>query len=208
MRRSNRKTILLSNIIILAILILLLSFAFLFFDSNNATARHEERKDINPIQQEKIPVDIPLEEIVGYLNPPNELTLFPCSDCHGEDLPPNPERRELWEPHDEIPGKLINHDEENRWCLDCHDENNRDKLRHVNGKLIDFEEYYKICEPCHQSIFREWKAGVHNRVTGNWNGEKQYWHCTQCHDPHNPPFKSLEPSPPPRRPEEVYIKLK
>ena len=148
----------------------------------------------------EVPFDKPFEEIVGSLAPNTEYELFPCSDCHDEDWETDFERRELDEPHDELPGKFSNHDSENRWCLDCHAARNRDRLRLINGKLIKFNEYYRVCEQCHKKIVREWKVGVHGKRTGNWNGEKQHWQCTQCHDPHNPPFKALEPMPAPRSP--------
>ncbi len=147
-----------------------------------------------------VPFDKPVEEIVGSLAPMTEYELYPCTDCHDEDWETDTDIRELDEPHDEIPGKFANHDSENRWCLDCHSANNRDKLRLINDKLIEFNEYYRVCEQCHKRIIREWKMGVHGKRTGNWNGEKLYWQCTQCHNPHNPPFKAIEPMPAPRRP--------
>ncbi len=147
-----------------------------------------------------VPYDRPVEEIISSLAPMTEYELFPCTDCHDEDWEADTERRELDEPHDEVPGKFLNHDSENRWCLDCHSTSNRDKLRLINGILIPFNEYYRVCEQCHKGVVREWKMGVHGKRTGNWNGEKQHWQCTQCHDPHNPPYKALEPMPAPRRP--------
>ena len=148
----------------------------------------------------EVPYDRPIEEIVKSLAPMTEYDLFPCTDCHDEDWETDFDKRDLDEPHDEIPGKFVNHDSENRWCLDCHSANHRDRLRLINGKLIKFNEYYRVCEQCHKGVVREWKMGVHGKRTGNWNGENQHWQCTQCHDPHNPPFKALEPMPAPRKP--------
>ena len=147
-----------------------------------------------------VPFDKPFEEITASLAPMTEYELFPCSDCHDEEWETDTDIRDLDEPHDEIPGKFLNHDSDNRWCLDCHSANNRDKLRLINGKQIEFNEYYKVCEQCHKKILREWKMGVHGKRTGSWNGEMQQWQCTQCHNPHNPPFQALEPMPAPRRP--------
>ncbi|MBL7031846.1 MAG: hypothetical protein ISR97_01540 [Nitrospira sp.] len=147
-----------------------------------------------------VPYDKPVEDILSSLAPMTEYDLFPCSDCHDEEWETDAEKRDLDEPHDEIPGKFSNHDSENRWCLDCHSDTSRDKLRLINGNLIEFNEYYRVCEQCHKKVIREWKMGVHGKRTGNWNGEKQHWQCTQCHDPHNPPFKAVEPMPAPRRP--------
>src|SRR4030066_134927 len=46
---------------------------------------------------------------------------------------PNPVKRELADWHQDI-SEMFNHDKENRWCLDCHDFNNRDSLRLASGK--------------------------------------------------------------------------
>jgi len=181
----------------------LISLTLFSSDSNIAIAGHEETSHETP--KEEVPFDRPVEEIAKNLAPMNELILFPCSDCHDEDWEVDPERRELDEPHDETPGKFVNHDSENRWCLDCHSPNNRDKFRLINGKVVDFNEYYRVCEQCHKRIYREWKMGIHGKRTGSWNGEKQYFHCAQCHDPHDPPFKPIKPEEAPKKPKEIRV---
>jgi hypothetical protein len=132
--------------------------------------------------------------------PPFSEDIFPCSDCH-EDMDVNPERRELEDFHEEI--QIINHNESERWCLDCHNPDNRDVLRLVNGKLISFEESYFLCGQCHGTIFRDWKAGIHGRRTGEWNGKKTYRLCVHCHNPHQPRFQPLAPKPPPIKPKDI-----
>jgi hypothetical protein len=133
--------------------------------------------------------------------PPPVLSsdIFPCSDCHAE-LEPNSTRREL-EFHTEI--KIIGHAEHERWCLDCHDADDRDKLRLLNGTEAEFIKSYRLCGQCHGTIYKDWRAGVHGKRTGKWDGPKQYLLCTACHNPHNPRFKSLVPKPVPVRPEET-----
>jgi hypothetical protein len=131
--------------------------------------------------------------------PPFSEGAFPCSDCHDPDmLPANPVRRELRIAHQEIE---LRHDQEHRWCLDCHDAENRDQLHLANGELIPFEESYRLCGQCHGDKLRDWRAGVHGRRTGDWDGEKSYLLCVHCHDSHQPRFQLLEPEPPPLRPE-------
>lgn len=132
--------------------------------------------------------------------PPFSEGIFPCSDCHAE-IEANPTRRELTE-HTEI-AKSFNHAADQRWCLDCHNPDDRDKLRLVSGALIPFEESYYLCGQCHGTIFRDWKAGLHGKRTGEWNGKKVYRLCVHCHNPHTPRFKPIIPLPPPTRPEEV-----
>jgi hypothetical protein len=135
--------------------------------------------------------------------PPFSEDIFPCSECH-EDIEPNPERREL-EEHTEI-AETFDHAKEQRWCLDCHNANDRDKLRLVNNKLISFEESYYLCGQCHGTIFRDWKAGVHGKRTGEWNGKKTYRLCVHCHNPHSPRFKPIKPLPPPIKPGQIKNK--
>ena len=129
-----------------------------------------------------------------------EETGKPCSGCHNDELRPNPVRREL-STHD---GIHLKHDEEHRWCLDCHDAQNRDKLRLASGALIDFTESYRLCGQCHGDKYRDWRYGIHGRRTGYWDstkGEKEYLLCVHCHDSHAPKYKPIGPKPPPIRPE-------
>ena len=128
--------------------------------------------------------------------PPFSEGIFPCSGCH-EGQPPNRTRRQLTEMHDDI---VLRHDEEHRWCLDCHDAANRDVLHLAGGAPVPFEESYRLCGQCHGDKYRDWRAGVHGRRTGNWDGEKQYLLCVHCHDSHSPHFKPIKPLPPPLPP--------
>jgi len=130
--------------------------------------------------------------------PPLNEDTFPCSMCHSE-METNPDRREMEEFHDDI---VFEHDEENRWCLDCHDAENRDMLHTAGGELIDFKESYKLCGQCHGPKLRDWKAGIHGRRTGNWNGKKEYLLCAHCHDPQSPKFPKMKPEPAPHKPGE------
>lgn len=135
-----------------------------------------------------------------FLTPAPPLTpgIFPCSQCH-KLMPVNRQQRKLEMMHQEI---VLKHMPEG-WCFDCHNPDNRDKLRLANGRLVRFEESYYLCGQCHGTILRDWKAGLHGKRTGNWNGEKQYRLCVHCHLPHDPVFKSLEPMPPPARPGDI-----
>jgi hypothetical protein len=134
-------------------------------------------------------------EHVDVPPPPFSDGIFPCSFCHA-DLKTNRTRRVI-EDHSDI---VLKHDEEHRWCLDCHDADNRDFLHLASGERVPFEESYRICGQCHGEKYRDWRAGVHGRRTGQWNGQKGYLLCVNCHSPHQPIFKSLAPQPAPRRP--------
>ncbi len=139
--------------------------------------------------------DIPKKFLVPP--PPFSPGIFPCSQCH-QGMPVNKHPRKL-QFHENITLKHM----PGGWCFDCHNPDNRDKLRLANGKLISFDESYYLCGQCHGTILREWKAGLHGKRTGMWNGEKQYRLCVQCHWPHEPRFKPIKPFPPPVRPTDI-----
>lgn len=134
--------------------------------------------------------------------PPFSEDIFPCSECHDAEWETNQERRVL-DMHEEIV-ESFDHDSENRWCLDCHNVDNRDYLKLASGKLVSYDESYLLCGQCHGDKLRDWKVGVHGKRTGEWNGKKQYLLCVHCHNPHSPKFESRKPLPPPVRQEDIY----
>lgn len=149
--------------------------------------------------------------------PPFSEGIFPCMECHKDQK--DPKRRELGF-HDEQQA-VFDHDAEHRWCLDCHDLQNRDVLRLANGDHVPFTESYRLCGQCHGDKFRDWRAGVHGKRVGQWDGAKTYLLCVSCHNPHSPRFKGVKeitvdgkltvaptlemirPEPRPRKPEEL-----
>jgi hypothetical protein len=155
------------------------------------------------------------EPLIQAEPPPFSEGIFPCSACHADQK--NPEQRELAF-HDEQAG-ILSHGE--RWCLDCHDLDDRDVLRLANGGKVPFTESYRLCGQCHGDKLRDWKIGVHGKRTGHWDGAKTYFLCVNCHDPHKPRFEGVvtvevggkkttrythdgvKPEPRPRRPEEM-----
>jgi hypothetical protein len=139
-----------------------------------------------------------LSLVEEYAPPPMTEGIYPCSSCHAS-MELNRKKRALKEEHANI---KLHHAETMRWCLDCHDARNRDKLRLYNGELINFNESYRLCGECHGPQYRDWRAGIHGKRTGYFigSGKRTYFLCAHCHDPHEPKFKSLKPEPPPHRP--------
>ena len=136
--------------------------------------------------------------------PPFSEGIFPCSSCHdGKSMKPNLKRRELTDMHTDI---ALNHGPASRWCLDCHDPVDRDRLRLASGERISFEVSYQLCGQCHGDKFRDWRVGVHGKRTGHWNGPKDYLLCVNCHNPHSPRFKALKPLAPPAHPEQIQAR--
>ena len=132
------------------------------------------------------------------VNPPKVMTspLYPCSVCH-DGIKTVPLKRKL-SFHEDI---ILNHD--SLWCLDCHNILNRNRLNSSQGKTVDFRELPVLCGVCHGRIYTQWSKGVHGKRTGEWNGRKNYFICTDCHSPHSPRFRPLKPEPPPLRPEKT-----
>jgi hypothetical protein len=147
--------------------------------------------------QEKAPASTP--GLIAVAAPPFSPDVFPCSECH---LPDDEINRE---PH-AVPDHeavVFEHNEENRWCLDCHDAKSRDMLHLADGRLIPFEESFKLCGQCHGPELRDWKVGIHGKRTGSWSGAKEYLLCAHCHNPHSPAIKPVEPLPAPTRQEDI-----
>ena len=163
---------------------------FVFFIGNGFQAAYSRGGQPQSKEQKGMEIQVP--------PPPLSEDYFPCSECHGE-METNSERREL-EFHDEIE---LKHDEKNRWCMDCHDAADRDKLHSASGEPIDFKASYVLCGQCHGPKLRDWRAGIHGRRTGSWNGQKQYLLCAHCHDPHAPRFKRMKPEAPPLKPGKI-----
>lgn len=156
---------------------------------------------MNPEPQVPSPTTAPavLTDRASYPVPTPPFTpgVFPCTTCHDPTRAVNTQRRVLDKPHADI---QLHHDEDHRWCLDCHNAQNRDVLRSASGEPIPFSESYRLCGQCHGIQYRDWRAGVHGKRTGEWNGRKDYLLCVNCHNPHAPKFQQLTPLPPPVRP--------
>jgi len=91
----------------------------------------------------------------------------------------------------------------NRFCLNCHHPTNRNAFVDYDGSQIAQADVVLLCAKCHGPTYRDWKAGVHGRQNGFWNtdlGDKTKLRCIQCHDPHSPKFKSMQPLAPLRYP--------
>jgi uncharacterized CHY-type Zn-finger protein len=140
----------------------------------------------------------PMGEDIQTPAPPLSEDYFPCVTCHELGAKFNSERRELKEDHKDM---VFDHDSKNRWCLDCHAGLDRNKLHLASGELIEFGQSYRLCGQCHGPTYRDWRAGVHGKRTGMWNGKKNYFLCVHCHDPHSPAIKPLKPFPAPMPPE-------
>jgi len=91
----------------------------------------------------------------------------------------------------------------NLWCLNCHDADDRDKLKRIDGELLTFNQSPLLCGGCHGPKLRDWEEGIHGRVDGYWapamgKEDATVKHlCVDCHPAHDPAFPSLMPEPGP-----------
>lgn len=173
------------------------AFAVLCWAATAAACGGRHERESYP--HSELTAEVPDDPTGTHLPPPpfKNKEIFPCTQCHdNKDLSSNPKRRELKMEHTEV---VLRHDEKHRWCLDCHDSENRDVLHLANGTTVTFEESYKLCGQCHGDKYRDWRLGIHGKRTGEWksDGEKQYLLCVTCHDSHSPRFKPIPPMPPP-----------
>lgn len=142
------------------------------------------------------------EEAPEYPVPfePLPKTITPCRACHGpeKDFEINWTREEVLRVHSDI---RLEHGGIRVWCLDCHSPLEREYLLPLSdGKPIPFERSFELCGKCHGTKYRDWRFGIHGKRTGHWNGEKTYYLCTHCHNPHTPRFMPITPMPPPDKP--------
>lgn len=119
-----------------------------------------------------------------------------CSRCHSQ-MDPNPTIRELADaPH--VDG--LSHGQGRLWCLECHDQDERDFLRTLLGEKVEFDRAYIVCGTCHPARQKDWYYGGHGKRLNNWRGERVIYNCTHCHDAHEPAITPRQPkSPPPVR---------
>ena len=84
-------------------------------------------------------------------------------------------------------------------CFNCHDNEDRNRLRLITGELVGFADSTRLCAQCHGPLYRDWQRGVHGKKVGSWApGRGERLACAQCHDPHAPAFGPMSLLPGPR----------
>jgi predicted CXXCH cytochrome family protein len=123
----------------------------------------------------------------------SRLTNFKCSGCHEEDLD---------ELKAKAKGNALAHVDIKYYhtpldvmtCVTCHTSDNMDVLHSSANKSIDFNRSYKLCSQCHQKEFKDWKGGAHGKRVGGWVAPRVSKTCVECHNPHDPSFKTKIPT--------------
>jgi hypothetical protein len=146
------------------------------------------------------PDPTPPEAFTGYPDAPSyavvprekSLSHYPCATCHAQ-MPVNETRRKLAAPHP----AALDHGDGRFWCLDCHHGEDRNVLKTSAGTTVDFNRADKVCASCHAGPHRDWTFGVHGKRVGQWQGERTYYGCAHCHNPHDPALRPRAPEGPP-----------
>jgi len=117
---------------------------------------------------------------------------MPCVECHRH-LGPAPKDPSLQGPgpHKYV---VLNHGENNR-CFNCHhpSPDQYGSFTAHDGSVIPVATVEELCGKCHGPHYRAWKRGAHGQRSGHWDpalGWQSTAHCNECHDPHQPYFKS------------------
>jgi hypothetical protein len=121
---------------------------------------------------------------------------YRCSDCH-RIIPSSEDTDRAPTQHKEI---VLEHGINTR-CFNCHHPTNRDAFVDDLGDEIPWNEPQLVCAKCHGPVYRDWQHGSHGRTNGYWDtskGPQTRRKCIECHDPHRPPFPSMNPAPAPR----------
>jgi len=122
----------------------------------------------------------------------DQLSFYPCDQCHAS-MEPNPKIRPLEIFH----FFELEHGQGKIWCLTCHNFENRNYLTTLLDEPVDFDESHIVCGSCHSNRHKDWNFGVHGKRTENWQGERNQYNCTHCHDPHSPAIEPRAPKPAP-----------
>lgn len=126
-----------------------------------------------------------------FLIPHSNIKSFPCTECHSKPLKDMQNSDIGKKAHWNI--ELQHASAEIMNCTTCHTDNNMDELHSLTGKNISFNNSYKLCAQCHQTQFEDWKGGAHGKKIAGWAPPRASKTCVNCHNPHNPSFKSKWP---------------
>lgn len=130
-----------------------------------------------------------------------------CFICHAFWVP-IPRKITTSQPRFAHSNIIINHGSNGR-CYNCHHITDRNMYAANDGSTIMVQTPEQLCARCHGLIYNDWQKGTHGKWTGKFKPanatERKTYTCTECHDPHDPPFRYRKVAPPPIWPEK-YIR--
>lgn len=106
-----------------------------------------------------------------------------CRVCHAGNniVTPNDGKQAHWD--------IQLHHSQNMSCKSCHDSSQPEKLV-VGDQRVGFDQAYQLCGSCHFQQEKDFKIGAHGKRLTGWAFPRVVNNCTECHDPHQPMFKS------------------
>ena len=122
----------------------------------------------------------------------SQIKSYNCTECHTKPLNEMQSNGDNKKAHWGI--SLAHANENTLNCISCHNGDNMDDLKSLTGMRIDFNNSYKLCSQCHTKQFEDWKGGAHGKRIAGWAPPRASFTCVNCHDPHDPHFKSKWPA--------------
>jgi hypothetical protein len=123
-----------------------------------------------------------------------QLSQYPCESCH---------EFVTWVSETGLmrhPEVQVRHFRGAEQCSHCHDPEHVNRLRILDGSSVPLYRSPEACGQCHASQFEDWTRGAHGKTVGSWSGERHRYTCPECHDPHQPKFRTVNAFAPPPRP--------
>ncbi len=121
----------------------------------------------------------------------DKITSYACTECHTKDLSQMQSHNAVKKAHWDI--KLSHANEDVMNCATCHNTSNLDELKNNTAKTISFNQSYQLCAQCHSKQVDDWKGGAHGKNLSGWQSKRVSKLCVECHNPHDPSFKSKWP---------------
>lgn len=122
----------------------------------------------------------------------SEIKSYECTECHSKPLAQMTPLKTGKKAHWDIDLAHANTNTMN--CITCHDGANMDDLKSITGTTVDFNLSYRLCAQCHSRQFEDWKGGAHGKKVAGWAPPRASLSCVNCHNPHDPSFKSRWPA--------------
>ncbi len=122
----------------------------------------------------------------------SQIKSYACTECHSKSLAQMQNGNEAKKAHWDL---RLNHADANTMnCVTCHDGSSMDNLTSLTGNTLGFNHSYQLCAQCHTSQFDDWKGGAHGKKIASWAPPRASMTCMNCHNPHDPGFKSRWPA--------------
>jgi len=122
----------------------------------------------------------------------SQIESYACSECHTKSIAELKNTKKGKRAHWNI--KLNHAESATMNCLTCHNGDDMDNLRTHTNKVVDFNKSFNTCKQCHFKQYNDWTGGAHGKRLKSWAEPRLSNTCVNCHNPHDPHFKSRYPA--------------